>query len=168
MTDRLKLRAVDQEDLAVMSAVLQDAILPVAEMCYRPEERRFVAVFNRFKWESRPGLDGYGPGPSADLDDMPFERTHCALTIDGVEAVRRRNISLKERNRLLSLLAVLQEEDGVLLVFAGDAGLFIRASAWQVRLEDVGEPWPTRCCPEHVLERDDLEGHHSAARMSAL
>jgi len=155
MTEQLKLKAVDQDDLAVMSAVLQDAIIPVAEMCYQPDQRRFVAVFNRFKWESRPGADGYGPGPSAEIDDMPFERTHCALTIEGVEAVKRRQINLKERNRLLSLLTILEEEDGLLLVFAGGACLFVRAPVWQVRLEDVGEPWPTRCCPEHVVEHDE-------------
>lgn len=159
MTERLKLRAVDGDDLAVMSAVLQDAILPVAEMCYHPDERRFVAVFNRFKWESRAEVeaDGYGPGPSADVDDMPFERTHCALTIEGVEAVKRRNISLKERHRLLSLLTILHQDEGLMLVFSGDAGLFVRAPGWQLRLEDVGEPWPTRCRPDHVLERDEAE-----------
>ena len=54
MADPLKLRAEDEEDLAVVSTILQDALVPVAEMAYLPEEKRFVLVANRFKWEAPP------------------------------------------------------------------------------------------------------------------
>jgi len=56
--NRLKLRAEDDEDLAVVSAFLQDALLPVAEMVYLPAEQRFVLVANRFMWERPPVATG--------------------------------------------------------------------------------------------------------------
>src|SRR5207244_12488326 len=48
MAGPLKLRAEDEEDLAVVSAILQDALVPIGEMAYLPEEQRFVLVANRF------------------------------------------------------------------------------------------------------------------------
>ena len=50
----LKLRAHDAEDLAVVSALLQDAIVPAKEMTFLADERRFVMVANRFMWERQP------------------------------------------------------------------------------------------------------------------
>jgi len=52
--DALRLLARDEEDLAVISAILQDALIPVSEMAYLPDERRFALVANRFRWEAPP------------------------------------------------------------------------------------------------------------------
>ena len=48
--DNLKLIALDAEDLKVISAHLQDAVLKVGDMAFVPRERRFAAVLNRFDW----------------------------------------------------------------------------------------------------------------------
>jgi hypothetical protein len=48
--EQLKLIALDEEDLAVVSSLLQDAVLRVADMTYVPGQKRF-AVLNRFDWE---------------------------------------------------------------------------------------------------------------------
>ena len=48
----LKLIALDEEDLAVVSSLLQDAVLRVADMTYVPAQKRFAAVLNRFDWET--------------------------------------------------------------------------------------------------------------------
>lgn len=50
--DKLKLIALDAEDLAVVSAHLQDAVLKVADMAYLPREKRFAMLVNRFDWAS--------------------------------------------------------------------------------------------------------------------
>jgi hypothetical protein len=50
----LKLRAEDRDDLAVISACLQDALVAVGDIAYVPEERSFVFVANRFRWEGHP------------------------------------------------------------------------------------------------------------------
>ena len=54
----LKLRAEDAEDLAVISACLQDALVPVRDLAYVPEDRTFLLVANRFRWEN-----GLSPAP---------------------------------------------------------------------------------------------------------
>ena len=53
MTDKLRLKAGDAEDLAVIAACLQDARIPLREMAYLPGEKRFVAVFVRFRREKQ-------------------------------------------------------------------------------------------------------------------
>lgn len=66
MTDTpqlLKLTAFDNEDLAVVSAAMQDAIVKTGEMTYLPGEKRFAMVANRFAWEV-----------NAERDKPPYER----------------------------------------------------------------------------------------------
>ncbi len=62
MSEPLKLRAVDANDLAVIGACLQDALVPVQDMCFLADEHRFVMVANRFCWEKLEGPDGGAPG----------------------------------------------------------------------------------------------------------
>ena len=59
----LKLRATDAGDLEVVSAGLQDAIVPVVDMTWEREARRFVLVVNRFKWEVGETRLPDEPGP---------------------------------------------------------------------------------------------------------
>ena len=146
----MKLRAEDSEDLAVIAACLQDAIIPIGEMCYLPRERRFVLVANRFKWENADAPRVYGDGPHADVEDAPFERTNCGLAIDGVDGVRRRNLDPRRRGEVLSLLTILAQGDGLMLVFSGDACIHLRAQQWSCRLQDIGDPWPCRVRPRHA------------------
>ena len=46
----LKLIALDEDDLKVLSAHLQDAVLRLSDMTWIPSERRFAAILNRFDW----------------------------------------------------------------------------------------------------------------------
>ena len=48
----LRLRAEDSDDLAVISACLQDSLVPVRDLAYLPDEGRFMLVANRFRWEA--------------------------------------------------------------------------------------------------------------------
>ncbi len=51
----LKLVALDEEDLQVLSAHLQDAVLKVSDLQYLANEKRFILTANRFVWEeSKP------------------------------------------------------------------------------------------------------------------
>ena len=83
--DALRLAAIDEEDLAVVSAYVQDAVLKVGDMVYLPTEHRFALAMNRFTWEKAEG------GRRRD-----YERRRAALTFDRVNAVRTHNI---DRNR---------------------------------------------------------------------
>jgi hypothetical protein len=142
---RLKLRAADAEDLAVMSAILQDAVVPADEIAYLSDERRFVLVANRFRWED------------ADPIEVPgriYERIHCALVIDEVRAVRTRNFDKRRGERIYALLAVELRDGAVELAFSAGATIRVEFDRLACSLEDVGEPYPTRWRPRHALARD--------------
>ncbi|WP_042443026.1 DUF2948 family protein [Azospirillum sp. B510] len=146
----IRLRAEDAEDLKVVSACLQDAILPVGDMCFQPDDKRFVMVVSRFRWEA---ADGRRPGPSADDDDLaPYERVHCGLRVDGVTGAKLRGFDLKDRGLILELLSMETVEGGIALHFAGGGCVRLDAAAWRMVVEDLGEPWPTGCKPCHPDE----------------
>jgi len=148
----MRLRAVDSEDLRIISACLQDAIVPVGEMCWLPPERRFVMVANRFKWETaeNPRQD---VGPTADDEEMfPYERIHSAVRFENVTAVRSVGIDLKNRSAILALLAIDEASDGVVLTFAGGGRVLLVAEEPTAFFEDLGSPWPTACKPRHEVD----------------
>jgi hypothetical protein len=140
----LKLRAADAEDLAVLSAILQDSLVTIAEMTYLPDESRFVLVANRFKWEPQTGAV-----------EAKAERVLTGLCIDGVKAVSRRGFSPREGDRILSLLALRLEDQGAIpllvLDFAGGSSVRLEVAQILCHLDDLGEPWPTRWRPKHPV-----------------
>jgi len=147
----IRLRAEDDEDLKIVSACLQDAILPIGDMGFLPDEKRFVMVVNRFRWES---ADQPRPGPKADDDgEAPFERVHCGVRVEGVTGVKLRGIDVKNRGQILELLSLeTVEGGGIALHFAGGGCVRLDGGGWRLLLEDLGEPWPTGCKPCHTLE----------------
>jgi Protein of unknown function (DUF2948) len=138
--DALRLLARDEEDLAVISAILQDALIPVSEMAYLPEERRFALVANRFRWEAPP-----------DRPREKLERRLTGLSIGGVSAVRRRGFNPGDPNRILALLALRWVAGALQLDFAGGASIQLETAEILCHLDDLSEPWPTRWQPRHPL-----------------
>ncbi len=100
----LKLRAEDAEDLAVISACLQDALVAVRDLAYAPEERSFLFVANRFRWEN-----GLRPAPG----EVPYERVLCGITFSEVAAVSYSGFRRSDDDRILSLLAIRPEDGAV-------------------------------------------------------
>jgi hypothetical protein len=140
MADRLKLRAEDEEDLAVISAILQDALVTVGEMIYQPEEGRFAMVVNRFRWEAQPQEGGR------------FERIHSGLSFEGVSSAKTRGFDHRDADRILEILALHHEPGAVLFDFSGDGALRLESPRILCRFEDIGEPWPTPWRPRHPIE----------------
>ena len=144
----LKLRAADQEDLAVISACLQDALVSVRDLAYDPDARTFMFVANRFRWEGgRPGGADVEPG---------FERVHCAVVFDEVDQATYRGFRRSEEDRILSLLAIRSRPasrgTAIDLIFAAGGAIRLGTTALQCRLRDCGEPWPTVWYPDHPLD----------------
>jgi len=148
----LRLRAEDAEDLAVISACLQDALVSVRDLAYDRDARVFVLVANRFRWEG--GVEA-GAG-------RPFERTLCGLAFDEIDGVVYRGFHRSEEDRILSLLAIRpisgigpgSSPNGgpIDLEFAGGATLRLTTATIRCRLRDFGEPWPTVWQPGHPLD----------------
>ncbi|MDR3448302.1 MAG: DUF2948 family protein [Alphaproteobacteria bacterium] len=135
MTDMLKLRAKDAEDLQVISAVLQDAIVPVCDLAFEPDNQRFVMATQRLR--------------RADDDKQPCERICCAVNLRGVTGAETHGIDLKNREQILELLAIMLEKDRLTFVFAGDARIRLALGDWVLLIEDFGEAWPALCNPCH-------------------
>jgi hypothetical protein len=153
----LKLKAADEEDLKVVSAQVQDALVPIADMAYLAEERAFVMVVNRFMWEHALSADLEAEAGSRDgsEDDRPvYLRTNCGLRFAGVRAVRYRGLDRSDRRLVLELLALEPAEGGLALRFAGDADVWLECDGIDCRMQDLDEPWPTRHRPHHAPEPD--------------
>jgi Protein of unknown function (DUF2948) len=134
----LKLRAEDEEDIRVISAILQDAMVAVGDMGYVGEDRRFILVASRLRRESA----------SAGL-----ERIRCGIWFDEVETVWRQRFSPRDAERILVLLAIRCDGDNVLRIdFSGGAGIRLEVGRILCHLDDIGEPWPTRQAPRHPVE----------------
>jgi hypothetical protein len=134
----LKLRAEDEEDLAIISAILQDAMVAVDDMAYVEEDRRFVLMVSRLRRESAAG---------------ELERIRCGVRFDDVGVVQRQRFNPRDGERILVLLAVGLGDDGALRIdFAGGAGVRLEVGRILCHLEDLGEPWPTRQAPRHPVE----------------
>lgn len=138
----LKLSATDPEDIAVLSALLQDAVVPISEMIFLAADGRFALVANRFRWEDTEEEKVAG---------RIYERVRCGLTFDRVTAVRRRNFDASRRSQVFDLLALSATAEYVDLIFAGGATIRLEVEQILCHAEDFGEPWPTQWRPEHQL-----------------
>jgi hypothetical protein len=138
----LKLRAEDADDLAVISACLQDAIVAVRDLAYVAEVGEFLLVANRFRWEA--GEEG-GQGR---------ERVLCGVAFRGVTGVTYRGFRRGEPDRLLSLLAMRVAGEGgatmIVLEFSGGASIRLEVARIAAHATDLGEPWPTPWRPDHM------------------
>ena len=99
MSGLLKLKAEDAEDLDIIGAAVQDALLRMGDLTFDQKARRFTAMINRFRWET---ADGRGP----------YERVRAALSFEGVLGVKSRRVRPDARGA-----------DVVIAVAAGSASL---------------------------------------------
>ncbi|MEH3147775.1 MAG: DUF2948 family protein [Methylobacterium frigidaeris] len=139
----LKLAALDADDLAVISAHLQDALLRAGDLAYLPKERRFALVARRFDW-SVPD----GEAPRRRLTGLHFER---------VLGVRARGIPRDQPDAVLSLLAVTFEpgeapSGTATLVFAGGGAIRLDLECIEAAMRDLGPVWQAESRPHHAAE----------------
>lgn len=143
----LHLRAIDGDDLNVISALVQDAVLPVTEMKWDTGHRRFAVLVNRFRWED---ID------AARQRSRAYERVQSILVVEDVMSVSSQGFDRGDKDLVLSILSLSFEpsEDGagrIELTLAGDGGIALRVEALDVTLKDVTRPYlaPSRKAPGH-------------------
>lgn len=139
----LKLVALDEEDLRIVSAHVQDAVLKRADIDFRAGEKRLLLAMNRFVWENPEGVFR-----------RRNERRRSVLHFDRVLSVRSTGIDPARPDEVLSLLAIGFEPgeapSGVIeLVFAGQAALRLEVECIEARLADLGAAWDTPSRPAH-------------------
>ncbi len=143
----LRLRALDEGDVQVISALVQDAVLPIEEMTWRRGERRFALLLNRFRWEG---------ATDSSLTGHPPERVRSMLVVEGVAKVQTQGLNVDDRGTVLSLLSLEwqagEDAAGTLtFVLAGDGAIRVEVEALEVVLQDVTRPYlaPSRKTPSH-------------------
>jgi len=133
---KLSLLARDVPDLAVISSMLQDAIVTVADMVYLEREQSFIMVINRFRWE-------------ASTNEAAGERINAGLRFDRVKRVQFSKIDREHRERFAVLLSVAYDTGVVMMRFSGDGAVRLEVSELLCALSDFDEAWPTIWRPEH-------------------
>lgn len=151
----LKLVALDRDDLEIMSVHLQDAIVKVGDVLWRPNEDRLVIGLNRFDWEAAHG------------NDPQYRRRRTALRFDRVTAVKCRNINCQDKDAVYNLLAVefieTSPPSGIItLLFSGGAALRVDIECLESELVDLGPVWPTKKCPGHFVHPAGVDGELSS------
>jgi len=154
----LKLRAADAEDISVISACMQDALVACNDLSFLPGEQRFVLVGQRFKWENcpeflRPDLAGPDAGSCEN-----YERVNTLLVFDHVTGARLFDLEQPQDANILELLAIAvepgEEGDGpsIILFFAGGGAIRLEVQRILCHLEDLGDSWPTKNRPIHPVD----------------
>ncbi|OLP58232.1 hypothetical protein BJF93_06315 [Xaviernesmea oryzae] len=141
--DALKLMALDEEDLAVISAHVQDAVFKLEGIAYRPSNGHFTLVLNRFVWEK------------ALRSAKTFERRRAAITFKRVRAVRSLNLDRQDTEAVHVLLAIRFDKAGegpdgtVELLLAGGATIALDVECIELQLAETGGAWETSSRPRH-------------------
>jgi hypothetical protein len=144
--DLLKLIALDGDDMQVVSAHLQDALVRTGDIRWRPSEKRVVVALNRFDWEAANG------------ERPEFRRCQSALRFERVLSCKCRNVGHDAaKHEALNLLAVVFAETDspagvVTLTFSGGAALRLEVECLEAELADLGPAWGTEVCPDHSLD----------------
>jgi hypothetical protein len=154
----LKLTALDEEDLEVISAHLQDATLLVGDITYLPKLKKFALLANRFCWESAMSRDAAAEGGASDDATEaagPFRRCRCGLQINRVFSVQYNNVRRDNPEGVLSLLAIRfhpgpEAPGGIIeLTFSGGGALRAEVECIEAALDDLGLSWETPRKPAH-------------------
>ncbi len=139
----LKLLAKTKEDIRVVSAYLQDAIVNVSDLANLKKNKIFLMQLNRFMWE--------------DVEKGVFrknKRIRTILKFENVIKVHAKNINQSKGDKFLDFLAIetnqmIDNNYEMKIVFAGDSILRIIAEVIEVTLDDQGKAWDTKNIPKH-------------------
>ena len=140
----LKLLALNDDDLKVLSAHLQDSVILVKDMIFLKKSRTFLMMVNRFMWE--------------DVERGIFrenKRIRCAVKFENVLEVKSRNIRQKKKDKILELLSIDSEvknnKKELLITFAGNNEIILIVEEINILFDDVGLPWKVKHVPKHEL-----------------
>ncbi len=140
----LKLAALDAEDLSVLSAHVQDAVVKVGDIRWSPTAGRFIVPINRFAWERTTSR------VRRDSD----QRRRAVLQFDRVRSVKANGIVPQDATAVISILALLFDPSDtpggcVTVVCSGQASFRLDVEVIEARLTDLGSAWSAGMRPKH-------------------
>ena len=135
----LRLLAQDADDLAVVSAALQDAVARIGDIRFEAKSRRLTVALNRYRWEA---------------GGKTRERVRSGLQLACVLGVQSRALRRDAKSAVVELLALTFEPGEapgglVVFTFAGGGDLRVQVECLEAVLADVSTPWPTPRAPTH-------------------
>lgn len=145
-TDELKLVALDKDDVEIVSAHVQDALVEVADIFWQPRDHRFVMALNRFDW-----MTAVDSGFATKAD---YRRCRTALRFERVISCKCRGIDPNKPDARLNLLAVefsaTNAPGGIVtLTFSGGGAIRLDVECLEAELADLGEVSTAALCPDH-------------------
>lgn len=135
----LRLLAQDIEDLAILSAAMQDAVVKLGDIIYEARAQRLTLAVNRYRWEAGG------------------ERVRSGLQLGAVLGVQSRKLRRGAKEAVVEILAVTFEPaeqapgGWVVFSFAGGADIKAEVECIDAVLADVSDPWPTPRTPAHEV-----------------
>ena len=152
--NNLRLLAADEDDLAVASALLQDAIIPGVDISFNRDDRQFILIANRFCWE-QPALKDITSAGGKPVR----ERRLCAVRLSHVVSVQRQNWPDNHKEVLFNMLALHQpgvaETGGTVqqlqMDFSGGASLRMTVDKLDLIVADLNAGHPTSLYPQHNI-----------------
>jgi len=139
----LKLVALDDQDLSIVSAHVQDAVMKIGDLEFMPAAKRFVLTMNRFVWEAKSGVFR-----------QHNERRQAVLHFDRVLGAKTNGIPREKPAEILSLLAIsfveISKPAGIVeLIFSGGGTIMLDVECIEARLADIGGAWEATSRPVH-------------------
>ncbi|RIY00725.1 DUF2948 family protein [Aureimonas flava] len=147
--DQIRLNALDADDLAIVSAHCQDAVLRAGDLRLDGRAGRLLVPMNRFAWETAKPRRWFAR-------PEPGERRRSVLRLDRVLSASRTGIDPGAPEEILSLMALRWHEGeapsgSIELVFAGEAAIRLQVECIEVQLTDLGASWSTPSRPAHPV-----------------
>jgi hypothetical protein len=147
----VKFVALDRDDLEVVSTHLQDALVKVADIMWRPQEKRLIVSLSRFDWLS------------AERTRPELRRCQSALRFERVNSCKCRCVNPAGKDAVLNLIGVEFTETvppagAVTLIVSGGGVLRLEVECLEAELLDLGPSWPAAERPVHVEDAPELRG----------
>lgn len=142
-TDPLKLMALDEEDLAVISAHMQDAVFLSPDVSFSKVAGQLQLLTNRFVWEKKRGFF------------KKPEQRRAALVFKRVTAVRSIGLERDARDAVNNLLSIQFEKAGegpegsIVLTLSGGGEIVADVECIEALMSDLSGSWEARARPHH-------------------
>jgi Protein of unknown function (DUF2948) len=148
MPDLPRLIAFDADDLAVISANLQDALIRVSDMAYLPASKQFAMIASRFDWIGAASKKAGSPC---------CERVRTGLHFGRVLKVSCLGFQQKDRALIVNLLDIgFKQTEApagfVEFVFSGGRALRLYVECLEAEIRDLGLRWQARSAPNHSID----------------
>jgi len=143
----LSLRCEKDQDIKVISSLLQDSLVSNADIYFERKEKTFAFIANRFCWER----------VSSKNSDFSYYRVLSGVNIQNVNSVKQKNLIQKKNNETALFYNLLTIEydsafNEITLVFSQEISVKLNISQLNIFIRDLDEPYPTQQIPDHFVE----------------